>query len=375
MDLNSFENELKNIVPNLTQKYKVPGVSIGIIDNGKKSFSYFYGLADKKNNVYINENTCFQVGSISKLVTAWVIMSLVEKGKLNLDEPIENYLTRWKFKKGKFDKDKVTARLILGHAAGLSVSGYLGCNPKKELLMLEESLSGKSFMIPKLKVIYEPGLKVKYSGGGYTLLQLVIEEITKDKFSKHAKESILKPLNMCNSTFEFSEVNKENLAIPYGLKGWEVPNYLYTEQAAAGLYSNINDLMNLAIANMQQESDKLYEKYVLSNDSLKILQKRVIRSYPNCFGIDSFNCSENKVLISRGVNRGWRSELIIIPKKRQGLVILSNSDYGNNVINEVTELWLGRILDSMSNKSLEIMDLKNKNIIEKSIRYIQFIKG
>lgn len=115
---------------------------MGIIQNGKVVYILNYGMADKNENKPINNNTIFQVGSVSKSLAAWVVMHLIDEGKIGLDDPAQKYLTRWHLPSSQFNNNDVTIRRLLSHTGGLSVHGYAGAKSDEKLPTIEESLSG-----------------------------------------------------------------------------------------------------------------------------------------------------------------------------------------------------------------------------------------
>jgi len=136
--------ELDEKIPAWLEEFIVPGAAIALIDDGKVILQKGYGYADVKNGVKVNGKTGFNTGSISKTVAAWGVMKLVEQGKIDLDSPAENYLTRWHLPETEYDVNKVTVRRLLSHTAGLSLHGYPGWSPTDTLPTIEQSLSGKT---------------------------------------------------------------------------------------------------------------------------------------------------------------------------------------------------------------------------------------
>src|SRR5512147_1645928 len=172
-----FMDKFDQLLPQLMEQYKVPGVAVSLVQ-GEAVWSKGYGLADKKQSVPVTADTVFQAASISKAVTSWGVMRLVENGQLELDAPVEQYLTRWHLPPSNYDPSGVTIRRLLSHSAGLSVGGYPGLSPDLKLPSLEESLSGNNGGAGEVRIVLEPGTQFSYSGGGFTLLQLIIEEVT-----------------------------------------------------------------------------------------------------------------------------------------------------------------------------------------------------
>jgi len=145
-----------------------------LIENGKISKDFFYSIDQP-----VNKNTVFPVASISKWVTSFGVLKLVEQGKLDLDKPVDDYLTRWHLPESEFDNKKVTVRKLLSHSSGLIDDlGYDGFTPNETVQTIEESLTKASdteYSYGVAKVGYEPGSEYMYSGAGYTLLQLLTD--------------------------------------------------------------------------------------------------------------------------------------------------------------------------------------------------------
>jgi CubicO group peptidase (beta-lactamase class C family) len=347
-----FQKRLDSQLPDLLKKYGVPGVKIALID-GDKVWEKEYGYADKSAKKLITANTIFQVGSVSKMVTAWGAMKLVDQGKIDLDAPIDKYLTRWHLPKSEYSSEGVTLRRILSHTAGLSLQGYAGVAPSKKLVTIEESLSGRTDGSGDVRIIYEPGSRFQYSGGGYTLLQLMIEEVSGMPFEKYMEQEVLKPLGMNNSAFEWKDEFKPNMSKAYGVLGQALPNYLYTEKAAAGLFTTAEDLAKFEMAVMNISDDKPVGRGVLKPDTVALMMK-CIPDTKWGLGYQMIELPNGETAIGHGgTNRGWRAQLVELPDKKQGLVVLTNSDMGDNIIGEVASFWMeqqtGKLPDFYNN--------------------------
>jgi CubicO group peptidase (beta-lactamase class C family) len=168
------------------QESSVPGAALAIVQQGELIWSKGYGVADRRTGRPVTSHTRFQWGSIGKSLTAWAVMSLAEKGSIELGTPIERYVRRWKLPESGYDPGGVTIRRVLSHTAGLSVRGYHGVDVLGDPLpRLEESLAGYAGSDGGLRVVQQPGDAFTYSSGGYTLLQLMIEERTQETFPSY----------------------------------------------------------------------------------------------------------------------------------------------------------------------------------------------
>lgn len=329
---------LKNKVPGLLKLYNVPGASIAIVQDSEVVWVKGFGLADKKRNRAVTENTVFQVASNSKTLTAWGIMKLAEENKCDLDVPVENYLTRWHLPPSRYDSSKVTIRKILSHTAGLSIRGYPGYDPEGIKPTLEESLSGIHTSQTGLQVIRQPGQKYSYSGGGYTLLQLVIEEVTGQFFHDYMKEEILEPLGMMNSSYELEQSILNKTAVAYDIFGKPIPNYLFTEKAAAGLNTTAGDFARFIAAHIRIAGRIQPGEGMISSDSLAMMQTPVKKNYGLGYLIRTLK-DNTHYIYHGGTNRGWRSQFAIVPEKETGIVVLTNSDTGEDLYSDVLNIW------------------------------------
>lgn len=222
-----------------------------LIQAGDIVAAHQFGVANASTEAPVRlEQTRYQLASVSKLVTAWGVMKLVEDGKLRLDDPVALYLKRWRFPESEYS-GRVTVRHLLSHTGGLDdLLGYQGFPINEEVQTLEASLtlaqdvaSGK----PRgVRVVREPGQTWLYSGGGYTVLQLLIEEVTQRSFADYMADSVLQPLGMSNSTFDWQTLvdtdQAEDVATSFDANLKATPARHYTATAAASLYATPHDM-------------------------------------------------------------------------------------------------------------------------------------
>lgn len=228
--------------------YKIPGVSIAVINNYKIEWAKGYGLSDTINKSPVATETVFSAGSISKLLSATAAMQLVEEGVLDLDTPINQYLTSWKITENdNYKKNPVTLRMLLSHTAGTSQSSYFGFVPdKKPLPTINQILDGATEAESnKVVVNSEPGKEFRYSGGGTMIVQMALMDVTGKDFAALIQERIFNKLKMYNSTFSqpLPDRIKAKMAWGYSAASWyKGMPYVYPQQAAAGLHTTPTDL-------------------------------------------------------------------------------------------------------------------------------------
>lgn len=223
-------------------------VAFVLLENGEPMAQHYASAG-----VPVDGDTLFQVASLSKWVTSWGVMSLVDEGKLDLDAPVSTYLTRWQLPDSEFDNSGVTVRRLLSHTAGLTDGlGYAGFEPGTPVQPLTESLTKAADASPGkdgiVRVGVEPGSEWRYSGGGYTLLQLLIEEVSGQSFNDFMTERVFRPLGMTRSTFIIDGKELGNIAMVHDETGKEATLYRFTALAAASLYTSTNDMARFLTA-------------------------------------------------------------------------------------------------------------------------------
>src|SRR5205085_2713216 len=172
--------------------YRVPGVSIAVINDFKVDWTKAYGVKDVETNEPVTTETRFQAASISKPVTAMIALKKVSEGKIALDENINNKLISWKLPDNEFTaNNKVTLANLLSHTGGLTVHGFPGYEVGAKLPTLPEVLDGKEpANTAAVRVDMEPGTKFRYSGGGTTITQLTLMDIEKKPYPQIAQETV-----------------------------------------------------------------------------------------------------------------------------------------------------------------------------------------
>jgi CubicO group peptidase (beta-lactamase class C family) len=248
-------------------------VAFVLIEDGQKYDEYFASVGEP-----VDGDTLFQVASLSKWITAFGVMALVEEGKLDLDVPVSNYLTRWELPDSQYDNNGVTVRRLLSHTAGLTDGlGYAGFAPGTDVQALEDSLTRAADASPgadgRVRVGHAPGTTWQYSGGGYTLLQLLIEEVTDGTFESYLQRAVFKPLGMSRSTFQIDENNTSNLAVLYDVDGTPAVHYRFTSLAATSLYTTTSDLTRFIQAHLPGPNGEPVGRGVVKAETLKQMRQ------------------------------------------------------------------------------------------------------
>lgn len=241
-----------------------------LIDDGEVAQTYFasHGRA-------VDGDSLFQVASVSKWLTAWGVMTLVEEGRIDLDAPVSRYLTRWRLPESEFDNDQVTVRRLLSHTAGLTDGlGFLGFTPDQAIPSIEEELSDVADAMTGADGIVRVGARQdgtwRYSGGGYLILQLIIEEVTQESFNDYMRRVVFAPLGMNASTFV--DPDPQHLVEIYGPDGASAVHYRFAATGAASLYTSAADLTRFLQAQSARASGEPAGRGVLSPAMLETMR-------------------------------------------------------------------------------------------------------
>lgn len=316
----------KNIQQQM-HEMKIPAVSIAVIQDGKIEWAKAYGVLSAKTDQKANCQTRFQAGSVSKPVAAFAILTLVQKGFLDLDENVNEKLQSWKIPDNAFTSiHKVTLRQLLSHTSGLGVIGFDGYVKDAPLPTITQTLDGlKPANNPPVRVEFVPFSKMSYSGGAYNVAQQLVEDLTKIPFSEFSKQVLLDPLNMTESTFDILQRDLlSNVAQAHPSNGIPMEGgwKSYPESAAAGLWTTPIDLAKWLIEIQQG---------LTSNDSSHILSKELLQATATpqiiVHGLGPVVNGEGNLLelSFKGRTDGFTCGFVSFPYLKQGAVVMINS--------------------------------------------------
>lgn len=326
-------------------KYKVKGVSIAVIHDYKIAWAKGYGWADEAEKRPVTTETLFEPGSISKSLNAVGILKLAQDKKVDLYADVNTYLTSWKFPYDSLSKGKkITLASILSHNAGLSVHGFPGHNIKGQIPTVLEVLEGKSPAVtPAVRSVFEPDLKYQYSGGGSTISQVLLTDVTKQSYDTWMYENVLKPIGMVNSTYAqpLTKEKQRLAASGYYRDGYPVLNkfHVYPEQAAAGLWMTPSDLCHYIID--MQLAYKGKPSKVLNPEMVK-LHLTPYNNGPTAMGTFIDDLSGAKYFQHSAGNDGFCGFFYAGLEEGYGLVVFLNSEDGQfmpEIINSVAKAY------------------------------------
>jgi CubicO group peptidase (beta-lactamase class C family) len=312
--------------------HSVPAVSIAVINNGEIEWARAYGMADVEGQRDAATRTLFQAASISKPVAATAALAFVEEGRLTLDSDVNQYLTSWQIPANEhMHGEAVTLRRIVTHTAGLTVHGFPGYARSADIPMTVGVLDGLGNTDP-IRVDTTPGTINRYSGGGYTVMQLMLSDVAGQPFEQVLKERVLDPIGMTVSTYEqpLPEPRWLEAATGYRSDGKPVEEqwHVYPEQAAAGLWTTPTELAMWGLAILAYHDGE--EGGVLSPD----MARQMLDPGEHGHGLGPAVGEDREYFGHGGSNEGFRCQLVVFMDGR-GAAVMTNSDNGGALAREV----------------------------------------
>ena len=314
------------------EHHLVPGVSIAVINDGVVEWAKVYGVKRAHGSDSISVSTLFQAASISKPVTACAILRLAERGVLSLDVDVNEYLKSWKVPSNSYTAESpVTLRGLLAHNAGVTVQGFPGYVAGEKMPTAVDVLAGRRNTDP-VEVRFVPGERCRYSGGGYTIAQVLLEDLTGVSFQSVMQTEVLDPVGMSESTFE--QPLPERLAsvgaVGHGEDGIPMQGRWRTcpEQAAAGLWTTPTELARVLV--------DLRRAYFGGTDAVlkpATVQEMLSRGLDERgLGFNVAGTGDSLIIYHGGGNKGYRSFILLYPITGDGIGVMTNAEGGVNSV-------------------------------------------
>jgi len=349
-------NQQRTSLTQVMAEAGVPGIGVAVIDGGRIAWARGYGVVEV-GGASVTPATLFQCASISKPVAAVVALRLVEAGALDLDGDVNERLTSWRIPSAPYWTDRgrvdwrphVTLRQLISHTAGLTVHGFPGYPVGAPLPTLPQILDGVSpANTPPIRVDTLPGAHMRYSGGGYTVLTQLLEDVTGKPFPALARELVLAPLGMDDSSFE-QPLPPERAALAahaHHAANQPVPGgwHVYPELAAAGLWATPTDLARFALglqAALAGAAGAILSQATMS----EMMTAQSPEDGVDAVGLGVFlsGAGETARFGHTGGNEGFTCELAAYQRRGQGAIVMTNGEGGwlvlKAILNTIAEVY------------------------------------
>lgn len=260
--------------------------------------------------------------------------------KISLDEDIRLHLKSWKIPSGEFSDVPVTLRQLLSHTAGFNVSGFNGYSSRTPKTIKEVLEGGEAINHEPIKIINEPGKQHNYSGGGYSVMQLLLEDLNDGKPFEESMAEMFRELGMQESSFDLSSLESRVSPVARshdkGGKQLACQYHYYPEKAAAGLWTTPVDLVLFAkelLAGFNNQKTK-----ILSSKMIKMMLTEILPGSEYGLGMVVKKDPEGQIVSFQhsGVNKGFRANMLMLPHTGQGIIVMTNGENGDAIIDEIT---------------------------------------
>jgi CubicO group peptidase (beta-lactamase class C family) len=353
----SFLTDSLNIEQQL-EKHKLAGFSVVIFENYEIVYCEQFGVKSIDSKEKIDQNTAFSTASISKPITALLCFILEEKGFINLDEPIDNYLKRWHLPKSKFtENNSPTWKQFLNHTAGTSQGGFEDHYDGEAIPTLKQSLLGQIPRYDKeIEFLFTPGTSFEYSGGGYVIIQMALEDTLNKSIAALAEEHIFQPLGLKNTTMTQPNENGflTNVALVHDKDGKVIRTGLpITPQVgASGMWSTPTDLAKISIAiqnALRTKNNKVISHSVAKKVTAVTALKNAVGGWS--YGWQkSFGYNNYDWFLCNGSNTGVGGTVGSTMTDGNGFVFLANGEKPNRF----------PVMSHTQKTILQLMDWKGK---------------
>jgi CubicO group peptidase (beta-lactamase class C family) len=351
-----LDASLTEQMPVLLERYGVSGSVVAAIEDGDVAWARAYGLADVAEGTPMEPEMVFNFGSCGKMITAWAIMRLVEAGQIDLDAPVNRYLRRWQVESAAYDPAEVTVARLLSHTSGLGVHGYLEYSPRRvatpdlvETLSgvhlfegLAETLDGRRVSLGTATLVQEPGSGYRYSSAGYGVLQLLVEDVTREPFAMFVEREITDPLGATSLRWAWTPELQDLAPTPYSKEGRPVEYRQLTMHGTGSAVGTVSDFARFVAAAADGPNGEPAGRDVLEPDTVAWLMTSWPEAGPDqglAYPLGRVNYVTRTIWHS-GANDGWRAFFVLDTIDRDGFVIASPSSRAGPLHDSVFDLWL-----------------------------------
>jgi CubicO group peptidase (beta-lactamase class C family) len=355
LDDREFEVILEERMPGLLEEYGVSGSVVSFIENGAVDWTIPYGMADLEAGTPMSAQMVFQFGSCGKILTAWATMKLVERGVIDLDTPVNEYLDRLQIESGQYNGGAVTIRMLLSHTSGVGIHGYVDysprrANPPNPVATLQgahlvegivETLEPGGLSFGRMELVQEPGSGYRYSGAGYGVLQILIEDVTGEAFDTFVQREVTDPLGAASLRWEWTPELEARSPTPYGEEGQALEHRQLSIHGIGSEVGTVADFASFIAATVGGPHGEPPGRGVLSPDSIGLMTTPVSGAGPyQGLGYPLGSLNGNRSVSHGGRNMGWEAFFILDTVTGDGFVVASASNRAGPLHRAITNLFL-----------------------------------
>ena len=319
-----LEGVRQNILAEI-EKGRLPSLAVAVAQNGKIAWEEGFGWADLEHQIPATHDTIFSLASVSKPMTATALMVLVERGQVELDRPINDYLGQVELTGHAGQSSKATVRMLLAHTSGLPL--HYNFYPRNEAYRrpsMEETIRRYGILVTK------PGETYQYSNLGYGVAGYIIERVSGMNYEKFMKEEVFRPLGLSHTSVPTAPDSRRRWAIRYWDSETPLPFYDFDHRGASAIFSSVHNLVRFGMFHLK--NDLRDQKAILTDRSIDQMKRPIARrSVGRGYGMgwQIFRSGNgSRVVAHTGSMGGVSAWLILIPREKVAVALLANTQTG-----------------------------------------------
>ncbi len=328
---------LERQLPILMERHGVAGVNAVILREGREVWAGTFGMSDPEAGIAMTRVSVFRVESISKPVTAWGVMRLVEGGAVALDDVVWDHVTSWAPPPGTPD---MTIRQLLSNSAGLGIGDFTARHPPGAAPALRQAMEGD------FAVIGAPGAGFHYSNTGFNLLEVLIEDVSGQDFGDFMNEMVLAKLGAGQASFDWSAALAERMPVGHGLQAQRIAPHVYPAGASGGLLADIDAIARFVRAGMHAPHRAaevgLPDALLALMHAAQVPVGGVYGVVTDGYGLGHFTetlSDGRKAVWHGGQGHGWMSHFHLVPESGDAIILLTNSQRAWPLFATVLREW------------------------------------
>jgi CubicO group peptidase (beta-lactamase class C family) len=342
-------SKMRSRIVQMVENEKIPSLAIAVVRKGRILWEEAFGFEDLENKIKASPLTIYPIGSISKSLTATGVMVLVQRGQLNLEDPIEKHIAPTKLAVNEGQASAVTVRRVLNMTAGIP-HGYKVCRREELRPPLQSFVERYGF------TAFPPGELELYSNFAYALLELLIETISGLDFAEFMTREVFDPLKLLHTSVGAPSIEKP-VAVKYATDLAPIPHTYFIPAAAGGIYSSIYDLIRYGSFHLgsclPNQTPILDEKALAT---MHMDKDATLQSSIMALGWGSVNIGDDVIwLISNGSIEGATSMLSLVPSADLAVACLTNVTSQSGIADQITVEVIDALLPDFADRVAAFM--------------------
>jgi CubicO group peptidase (beta-lactamase class C family) len=323
----------------------IPSLAVAVARDGKILWEEGFGWADRENRVPATEHTTYSLASISKPITATGLMVLKERGKLDLDRPINDYLGEAKLKAWVGDPAAATVRRVANHTSGLPLHWqFFPDDEPRRPPSMDETIRRYG------NLVTIPGERWQYSNLGFGLLDYVIERLSGKSYADFMRQEVFVPLGMTHSSVGIGPGLEKYAAARYDGDGARLPFYDFDHRGGSAVFCSAHDLVRFGMFHLKAHLSD--QKAILTDESIDAMQMPTGKTGDTSgYGIGWFvdeELKEYRTVSHGGGMPGVSTSLTLMPSQKLAVAVLTNASA--NLSDQVNDKLISLLVPELSQK-------------------------